>query len=180
MFYKNFNKTDNVEYINEELVPSLQILLNKVDWSWLSNGLPGRFHGDFHFENILYSKQDKNFTFLDWRQDFGGNLSTGDIYYDLAKINHGLIVNHNIIVNNRYSASWENNKIDYKIERRKILEECENIFDGWMEENNFETKKVRVLTSLIYLNIAALHHYPYSILLYALGKKMLKNGLINT
>tara|TARA_B100000900_G_scaffold374508_1_gene355852 strand:- start:1534 stop:3099 length:1566 start_codon:yes stop_codon:yes gene_type:complete len=177
LFYKNFNKTDNVEFINEEPVPPLQILLNKVDWNWLSEGLPGRFHGDFHFENILYSKQNKNFTFLDWRQDFGGNLSTGDIYYDLAKLNHGLIVNHGIIIENRFSALWKDNKIGYKIERKKILEECEHIFDGWMEENNFETKKVRVLTGLIYLNIAALHHYPYSILLYALGKKILKEEI---
>jgi hypothetical protein len=30
---------------------------------------------------------------------------------------------------------------------------------------------------LIYLNIAALHHFPYSILLYGLGKKMLKNEM---
>jgi hypothetical protein len=32
---------------------------------------------------------------------------------------------------------------------------------------------VRTLTALIYLNIAALHHDPYSHLLYALGKDML-------
>jgi len=38
-------------------------------------------------------------------------------------------------------------------------------------------KKVRVLTALIFLNIAALHHYPYSLLLYGLGKKMLHNEL---
>jgi hypothetical protein len=30
---------------------------------------------------------------------------------------------------------------------------------------------------LIYLNIAALHHNPYSLLLFALGKAMLKKEL---
>ena len=30
--------------------------------------------------------------------------------------------------------------------------------------------KVELLTALIYLNIAPLHHYPYSIFLYYLGK----------
>ena len=119
MFYKNFNKTDNVEYINEELVPSLQILLNKVDWSWLSNGLPEDFTEIFILKIFYTQNKIKLYIF---RLALGfQNLSTGDIYYDLAKINHGLIVNHNIIVNNRYSASWENNKIDYKIERRKIF-----------------------------------------------------------
>jgi hypothetical protein len=46
-----------------------------------------------------------------------------------------------------------------------------------MLENNYDPKKVKVLTALIYLNIAALHHYPYSLLLYGLGKKILKEEL---
>ena len=36
---------------------------------------------------------------------------------------------------------------------------------------------IRILTALIYLNIAALHHYPYSLLLLALGKSMLSTEL---
>ena len=28
-------------------------LIEKIDWRNISRGLPGRFHGDFHFENIL-------------------------------------------------------------------------------------------------------------------------------
>jgi hypothetical protein len=43
--------------------------------------------------------------------------------------------------------------------------------------HNFSLKKIRILTGLIYLNIAALHHYPYSLFLYALGKSMLKKEL---
>ena len=86
LFYKNFNKKDNATIINGELIPSLQDLFNQIDWNWLSRGLAGRFHGDFHFENILYSKYDKKFIFLDWRQDFAGDLLVGDIYYDLAKL----------------------------------------------------------------------------------------------
>jgi hypothetical protein len=40
-------------------------------------------------------------------------------------------------------------------------------------EQGYEVRKVRILTALIYLNIAALHHNPYCQLLYALGKSML-------
>ena len=158
-------------------MPSLKDLLNQIDWNWISRGLAGRFHGDFHFENILYSKSNKKFTFLDWRQDFAGNLSIGDIYYDLAKLMHGLIVNHGIVVNNQYSASWKEGEIKFDIERKKSLVECEQTLNAWMQENGYDSKKVRVLTALIYLNIAALHHYPYSLLLYGLGKKMLKEEL---
>jgi len=174
LFYKNFNQTDNAEMINGEQMPPLQNLLNEIDWNWMSKGLAGRFHGDFHFENILYSKKDKTFTFLDWRQDFAGDLSVGDIYYDLAKMMHGLIVNHGIIAANQYSATWKDGKIKYNLQRKESLVECEQRLNVWIQENGFDLKKVRALTALIYLNIAALHHHPYSLLLYGLGKKMLK------
>ena len=38
----------------------------------------------------------------------------------------------------------------------------------------YSLTKIRILTALIFLNIATLHHYPYSLLLYAVGKDMLK------
>jgi NDP-sugar pyrophosphorylase family protein len=177
LFYKNFDKKDNAGVINSEETSSLKDLLNQVDWEWISKGLAGRFHGDFHFENILYSRSDKKFIFLDWRQDFAGNLSVGDIYYDLAKLMHGLIVNHGLIADDQYSASWKSDKIKFDLHRKQSLVECEQRLSNWIHENGFELKKVKVLTALIYLNIAALHHYPYSILLYGLGKKMLAKEL---
>jgi len=179
LFYSNFNKTDSVEMINGEAMSSLSQLLNSVDWDWMCNGLAGRFHGDFHFENILWSNEEKRFTFLDWRQDFGGNLSIGDIYYDLAKLMHGLIVNHALISNDQYTVDWIEKEINFDLHRKQILVECEHRFNQWIEENGFDLKKVRVLTALIYLNIAALHHYPYSLLLYGLGVKILMNELEN-
>jgi NDP-sugar pyrophosphorylase family protein len=178
LFYKKFNKKDGTETINGQAMPSLLNLLNCIDWKDLTNGFPGQFHGDLHFENILYCPKKRIFKFLDWRQDFAGDLEIGDIYYDLAKLLHGLIVSHEVIVKNRFFAEWENNKILFKLKRRLILENCEIRFYQWCIKNNFSIKKIRILTGLIYLNIAALHHYPYSFLLYALGKSILKKELI--
>jgi len=177
LFYKNFNKNDNNFSINGEKMPMLSELLNSIDWDWLSRGLAGRFHGDFHFENILWSEKESKFTFLDWRQDFAGDLENGDIYYDLAKLMHGIIVNHGIIASGKYSATWVDGKINYQFDRKKILIECEFRFSEFILSMGYDLKKVRVLTALIYLNIAALHHFPYSILLYGLGKKMLKSEM---
>ena len=177
LFYRNFSKSDDVKIINGEKMPSLESLLTEIDWDWMSKGLAVRFHGDFHFENILYSKDENKFTFLDWRQDFSGDLSIGDIYYDLAKLMHGLIVNHGTIVNNQFSASWIDGEIRYDLKRKQNLVDCEERFCEWIKENDYDIKKVKVLTSLIYLNIAALHHYPYSLLLYGLGKSMLNSEL---
>jgi len=140
--------------------------------------LPGRFHGDLHFENILYCSKKNTFKFLDWRQDFAGDLEVGDIYYDLAKLLHGLIVSHEVIAKNQFLVEYKNNKISFRLDRKPILKKCEMRFNQWCVQNNFSLKKIRILTALIYLNIAALHHYPYSFLLYALGKSMLKKELI--
>ena len=177
LFYKKFNKKDGIESINGEEMPTLSNLLNSIDWNDLANGYAGRFHGDFHFENILFIPKKKSFKFLDWRQDFGGDLEVGDIYYDLAKLLHGLIVPHEAIVKKFFSIEWKNNKILFKLNRKQILKQCEMRFNEWCINNNFSLKKIRVLTGLIYLNISALHHYPYSLFLYALGKSMLKKEL---
>jgi hypothetical protein len=41
----------------------------------------------------------------------------------------------------------------------------------------YDLKQVNILTAMIYLNVAALHHHPYSDLLYYLGKTMLSDVL---
>jgi dTDP-glucose pyrophosphorylase len=174
LFYKNFDRKDGRELINGCEMIELDTMLNSLDWKWLSRGLPGRFHGDFHFENILWSVADQKFVFLDWRQDFGGNLSTGDIYYDFAKLLHGLIISHELIAGDFYQVNWQPNTIDFDFHRKQILVECERYFGAWLDNYGYDRKKVGILTALIYLNIAALHHNPYSLLLYALGKSMLK------
>lgn len=172
-FYKRFGKEDHKTIINQVEYPRLEELLNQVDWEYLSHGLPGRFHGDYHFENIIYDKSRDAFKFLDWRQDFEKSLEIGDIYYDLAKLNHGLIVCHELIAKDMYSVTWTGDKIDFELIRKQILVECESEFYAWLERNGYDVKRVKIMTALIYLNIAALHHYPYGLMLYALGKKML-------
>ena len=87
--YKNY---DRKEFINGKKVELVYNLLSKTNWKNLSNGKSVNFHGDLHFENIIFSK--KKFIFLDWRQNFSGYLNNGDIYYDLAKIMHGILVSH--------------------------------------------------------------------------------------
>jgi choline kinase len=177
LFYKNFDQEDGVEIINGIEIQKLETLLNLIDWEWLANGLPSRYHGDFHFENILWNEETRRFTFLDWRQDFGGDLTTGDIYYDFAKLLHGLIICHELIAKNLYSAKLTKYGINYDFHRKQVLVECEHYFGKWLEKEGYDRKKVWVLTALIYLNIAALHHHPYSLLLFGLGKTMLKNEL---
>lgn len=75
--------------------------------------------------------------------------------------------------------NWKSDRIDFDFHRKQILVECERYFGIWLEKQGYDRKKVWTLTALIYLNIAALHHHPYSLLLYALGKTMLKSEMEN-
>lgn len=177
LFYSTFDTQDTTTPINDVAMPRLASLLDQVGWEALADGLAGRFHGDFHFENILWSEKTQVFTFLDWRQDFGGSLSVGDIYYDLAKLLHGLIVCHELIARDHYQVNWQADNIRYDFHRKQILVQCEQHFYQWLHAQGYDVGKVRVLTALIYLNIAALHHAPYSHMLYALGKSMLHECL---
>jgi choline kinase len=172
-FHARFHRSDAATTINGAARPPLADLLETVDWKALADGLPGRFHGDFHFENILWSERTESFCFLDWRQDFGGRLDFGDMYYDFAKLMHGLIINHGLMARNEFSVAWDGNDIRYDFLRRHALVECQRAFNVWLDAEGYDKRKVCLLTALIYLNIATLHHYPYSLLLYALGKDML-------
>jgi len=177
LFYRKWERQDGTETINGIAMPTLSSMFDRLDWNALSHGIPGRFHGDFHFENILWSVSQQSFTFLDWRQDFGGSLSVGDIYYDMAKLLHGLIISHELIANGHYRVAWQSNTIDFDFHRKQMLLACEHRFDAWLQAQGYDARRVKILTALIYLNIAALHHAPYNLLLYALGKSMLHRSL---
>lgn len=176
-FYTSFDKKDEPTVINHVWYSSTMDLLRQVDWDYMANGIPGQFHGDFHFENILYNNENDKFEFLDWRQNFGDSKTTGDVYYDLAKLLHGLIVSHELVAKEEYSIIWESNEIIYDFNRKQMLVKCEEYYYQWLEANGYDVNKVKTLTALIFLNIAALHHYPYALILIALGKEMLGNAL---
>ncbi len=95
------------------------------------------------------------------------------VIFDLAKLMHGLIVSHDLIEENLFNIDWHDNKIAFNLHRKHSLVQCQSYYEKWLQIHGYDVKKVYILTAIIYLNIAPLHHYPYSLLLYALGKSML-------
>ena len=178
-FYNRFHRTDNNLPINGTAVPYLNDLLETIDWDWIAQGIPCRFHGDLHFENIIYSEEQKDFVFIDWRQDFDGNIEYGDLYYDTAKLLHGMIINHELMSTNQFHVNWDTHAISYDFLRRNILIECEKYFIHWLDEHSLSSYKTNILCALIFLNIAALHNEPYSQLLYVLGKDKLYRTMLH-
>ena len=174
-FLKKNKLKDEFEIINNIKVLPVFKLLKKVNWKNISNGIPVRFHGDYHFENIVYNK--KKFTLLDWRQDFNGILDYGDIYYDLSKLLHGIIVSHENVVGNKFVIKKNKNKTFISIKKIKNYKKIFQKYFNWLSDNNYDLNKVHLITALIFINIATLHHHPYDKFLFSLGKLYLNNIL---
>ena len=68
--------------------------------------------------------------------------------------------------------------IDCKIYRKQSSYKLEKNLLNFLKKNKLSDLKVKLLTALIFLNIATLHHQPYSTFLYFLGKDML-NEILN-
>ena len=169
-FYEKYQIIDQEYIINGKKTPRFDNLIKTIDWDDLCDATASGFHGDYHFENIL--KTSTGYMLLDWRQDFSGNLEYGDIYYDLAKLNHGFIVNHSVIKDNLFFVKIrDKNQVSLDFNRKDKLVRIQCLFDDFIEKNKFSSLKVKVLTNLIFLNIASLHTYPYSHFLYFLGIK---------
>lgn len=153
-------------------------ILKKVDWEMISqNGkFTYNYHGDFHLENILVGNNN-TYTMLDWRQNFGKTV-VGDIYYDIAKMWHSLIVNHNMVRQNLFSVETvSNNNVRIDIHRTFIDTECEKTLVEFIDKH-YDLTQSEFLTAVIFLNIAACHVYPYSKFLFYLGKLMINNFYI--
>ncbi|MBF9028557.1 phosphotransferase [Rhodobacterales bacterium FZCC0188] len=180
-YMARFEQVESELIINDVPVKKVEELLQLVDWESVASKIRlSRYHGDLHGENVLV-KPDGNFVFIDWRQNFGENgFEFGDTYYDLAKILHGLIVNHGQVNlrNFRISQIGEKN-IYIDILRPHSLVCAEVCMERWCLSKGFDFDHIKFITSLIYLNICGLHDWPYAQFLYMLGRKMLHECLIS-
>jgi len=181
MFYDKTNTTEECRFINEVEVPTTNKLLNEIDWDYITNGTPSNFHGDLQFDNILIPKNpisDKQkFLLLDWRHEFGGLTDVGDLYYDLAKLYGGMILSYPLIKEGMFSSTICNEKAYYDFFVKSDLLEVKEYYEQFLRDNKFDIKKIKIITSLIFLNMAPLHNPPFDTLLHSLGRNMLYKSL---
>ena len=173
-YLSRFEHRDQAEEINGRSCPTIIELLESIPWEKIYKSAKiGGYHGDFHSENILMV--DSGFKLLDWRQNFGSlGIQVGDVYYDLAKFNHGLLVDHAVVFQNQFEVrrvSERKISINIPLSFQKI--EAQKVFFAWCHKNGYSVENINILTGLIFLNIAGLHSPPYSDFLFYLGKFML-------
>lgn len=164
----NNMEADSSCIINSKEIPSIFKLLEMLDVDYLASKDGYKFHGDFILENVIFDGE--KYSLIDWRQDFGGDTKNGDIYYDLAKLKHNLTVNHDIIDKELYKLDIQESHISVDILRSNEQFECVKVLEKFIKDNGFDNKKVDIIKSLIWINMAPLHKQPISDFLFYFGK----------
>lgn len=165
--------------INGVDVGNILDLINKIDFEYLCKSEATSFHGDFILDNILMKNND--FVLIDWREDFGGDLENGDIYYDLAKLKHNIHLNHSNLEKELFCIKKVNEDsciVDIKC-NYFLINQLKK-YDKFVEENNLDSKKINILMSLIWINMAPLHEYPLNNFLLNFGKYNLHLTLVSS
>jgi NDP-sugar pyrophosphorylase family protein len=167
------------EIINGIQAGSVVELLDRLNFEALTTDTFYRFHGDFILDNII-KKSTGEYCLLDWRHEFDTHLYFGDKYYDLAKLRHNIIFNHKNIINKLYFIEEQTNEVKIDLKCNYFLMRQLEEFDAFADAHGYDKKKIRMLTSIIWLNMAPLYEPPLSSFLFYFGKINLYLELMNS
>lgn len=159
---------DEVTVINGVKIPRIEEIINEAESLILKSPRITGFHGDFILDNIIVTKN--GFKLIDWRQDFGGSIELGDMYYDLAKLNHSLYVSHDIVNQNLFFVSENEGKVECGIKRKDVHVRMEYLLEKFVKAQDLDMLKIKIITPLIWLNMSPLHHHPFDMFLFYYGK----------
>jgi NDP-sugar pyrophosphorylase family protein len=175
-FEKKNNILDTENLINGIHVPKIYEMIELIDMNWFCNNQCSVFHGDLILDNVIKTKD--GFKLIDWRQDFGGRIDIGDMYYDLGKLNHNLVFNHDIVNDGHFKINIDVDKIFCDIHVSYNLMQFRKILQDFVNSFGFDMRKVNIMTSLIWINMAPLHEYPLDMFLFYFGKINLWKNLV--
>jgi len=168
-YYENGHNIRGKEY------PSIKELLSKVDYSKFNeNPFYELFHGDLQFDNIIYNDKIKQFTYIDWRESFGGYTEGGDVYYDLAKLYGGCLIPYDLMKDeNNISFIEGSYSVNYTYPISENLTLFKSYYENWIVEKGYDLDKVKLITALIFLNMSPLHDEKFSKMLWFKSTEML-------
>jgi|TARA_R110000824_G_scaffold6775_6_gene31307 GTP:adenosylcobinamide-phosphate guanylyltransferase len=173
---------DKIIRINGIEVEPISDMLNKIDWNSLyENAISSYFHGDLQPENILYDGLNNKFVLIDWRQRFGESLEIGDIYYDLGKLHHDILINGQSILKDMFDYTINGNTASVEFYAKSNLVYFMNIFREFCDENNYCWNIIELHSILQYINICTLYTNfkggRYGDFLFLYGKYLLAKHL---
>ena len=178
---KSFQNS-NPDYIFPKKIDGVTVtpipkLFEKINWDMLYEGIPSFIHGDLQFDNIIYNEKLNKFILIDWRQDFAGQIEFGDLYYDIAKLYGGILLNYDYIKKGLFKVNQDGDELNIDFKVRDNSSAYIEILEEYIESNKMNKKIVLFLVGLIYINMAPLHHKPFNFLLIGLGTKILNDAI---
>ena len=168
-YYVESHSINGIDY------PSMESIFSKIDFKQFeSNPFYPAFHGDLQFDNIVYNLGQKKFTYIDWRESFGGYTDGGDIYYDLAKMYGGCIIPYDKMKNEDNITFVQGDySVTYSYNVSSDLTKFKDVYEEWIINNGFDLNKVKLLTAIIFLNMSPLHDDKFSKMLWYKSIEML-------
>lgn len=137
--------------------------ITRVDWDALVDGcVPGTFHGDLTFANVIvHGERNREFVAIDWREDFAGETTWGDLRYDLAKLLSGTEFHW------QRAAHGDFRRWDVGTGHRDVIEHQVSRRFG------LDVDDVQRVAALCLINSAALHAAPMDEILVTRGARWL-------
>lgn len=167
--YPNLKPVTNIDGVE---VKDYSYYLDRIDWEYFATVTrPGFLHGDLQFDNIVISDSGE-FKIIDWRHEFAGLVEYGDIYYDLAKMAGGLIINYANIKNHNFNIEIDNSVVTLSIPNVDHITVYQDKLKKYILANNLDYNKVRQLVPIIFWNMSPLHTAPFDLFLWYLGIKL--------
>jgi hypothetical protein len=115
---------------------------------------------------------DNEFKIIDWRHEFSNLVEIGDIYYYLAKLSGGFIINYQKIKQNEFKFENINGEVRLTVPSIEDYEAYLNIVRHFVEAKGWSYRKVQLLIPIIFWNMAPLHTPPFDKFLWYLGIMM--------
>lgn len=171
-FLEKYPSLSTVTTIDGVTVKDYSYYLDKIDWEYLATVTrPGFLHGDLQFDNIVISDSGE-FKIIDWRHEFAGLIEYGDIYYDLAKMAGGLIINYANIKNHNFNVEVDNSTVTLSIPNVDHITVYQEKLKNYILDNKLDYIKVKTLIPIIFWNMSPLHTAPFDLFLWYLGIKL--------
>jgi GTP:adenosylcobinamide-phosphate guanylyltransferase len=172
------SELDKVKIINGVEVEPIKDMLDKVDWmNFYQHAIPSYFHGDLQPENIIYDERNDKFVLIDWRQKFGNSIEIGDVYYDLGKLYHAIMINGQTILKDMFGYNRVGENITLDFYAKSNLISFMDIFKKFCDDEGYDWKQVELLGILQYFSICTLYDNfkegKYGNFLFLYGKYLL-------
>jgi dTDP-glucose pyrophosphorylase len=149
---------DNIEIVNGVKVEPIEVMLSKINWTeFYSDSIPTFFHGDLQPENTLFDSVSKRFVLIDWRQQFGDSLKVGDVYYDLAKLYHAIMINGQTILKDMFDCNIMGKEANVSFYAKSNLVFLNEIFRNFCHKNDYRWDNIQLLGILQYFSICTLY-----------------------